>query len=375
MDVVGELVMGGGWRVLGGGWECFNSYQLFDATSDELSTQEQPISVQSAPLATRPMARAERDESNPKRTTKMLPTCTQDAQCDPLTTKGYTQHSNNTSRTNPNTQEFVRTTSKSLKNAQTCNVPSINEDNNEFVWMQLSVRRAVEAGARHNRDHTRTAVDAAVPVGGCVEMVQAASQDRTNEQTAEQNINMPVSQCVQQRVVTDTVVAQIVDIRTQCKSMQCTSAAVRNGKAAVAAHSLARARSRMAARAMKKTKNQLASLKVNAGTARRRDTRRRSARAASQPVSTRSQPQAPRSLPRIRAVHQVRFVPMASTIPMQQIVPVYFPSPVGSQASQQTETWYVRTSPADSHARRVGRRRIRSVAFWIWLDILPNQLR
>ena len=32
---------------------------------------------------------------------------------------------------------------------------------------------------------------------------------------------------------------------------------------------------------------------------------------------------------------------MASTIPMQQIVPVYFPSPVCSQSSQQTETWFI----------------------------------
>ena len=32
---------------------------------------------------------------------------------------------------------------------------------------------------------------------------------------------------------------------------------------------------------------------------------------------------------------------MASTIPMQRMAPVYFPSPVGSQASQQTETWLI----------------------------------
>ena len=32
---------------------------------------------------------------------------------------------------------------------------------------------------------------------------------------------------------------------------------------------------------------------------------------------------------------------MASTIPMQQILSVYFPSPVGSQAPQQTETWFI----------------------------------
>ena len=33
---------------------------------------------------------------------------------------------------------------------------------------------------------------------------------------------------------------------------------------------------------------------------------------------------------------------VASTIPMQQIVPVYFPSPVGSQAPHQTETWLIK---------------------------------
>ena len=32
---------------------------------------------------------------------------------------------------------------------------------------------------------------------------------------------------------------------------------------------------------------------------------------------------------------------MASTIPLQQMVPVYFPCPDGSQTSQATETWYI----------------------------------
>ena len=32
---------------------------------------------------------------------------------------------------------------------------------------------------------------------------------------------------------------------------------------------------------------------------------------------------------------------MASTIPMHQMVPVYFPCPFGSQPSQQTETWFI----------------------------------
>ena len=32
---------------------------------------------------------------------------------------------------------------------------------------------------------------------------------------------------------------------------------------------------------------------------------------------------------------------LASTIPMQQMLPVYFPRPDGSQTSQPTETWYI----------------------------------
>ena len=39
---------------------------------------------------------------------------------------------------------------------------------------------------------------------------------------------------------------------------------------------------------------------------------------------------------------QASYAPsLASTIQMQQMVPVYFPNPVGSQASQQTETWCI----------------------------------
>ena len=32
---------------------------------------------------------------------------------------------------------------------------------------------------------------------------------------------------------------------------------------------------------------------------------------------------------------------LASTIPLQQMVPVYFPRPDGSQTSQPMETWYI----------------------------------
>ena len=67
---------------------------------------------------------------------------------------------------------------------------------------------------------------------------------------------------------------------------------------------------------------------------------------------------------------------MASTIPTQQMVPVYFPNYVGSQAFQQTETWFINiTGPENSHGCKLGRSVIRFVGFWILLDILPNQLR
>ena len=74
-------------------------------------------------------------------------------------------------------------------------------------------------------------------------------------------------------------------IRMQCKSMQCMSTLLRNGKAAAAAHGqtkakvarAAKASLRREARARRKMRNRPASLKVNAGTARRRDTRKRSA--------------------------------------------------------------------------------------------------
>ena len=60
---------------------------------------------------------------------------------------------------------------------------------------------------------------------------------------------------------------------------------------------------------------------------------------------------------------------LASTIPMLQMVPVYSPNTAGSQASQQTETWFINMIvPA-----QLGRSRIRVVGFWLRLDVLPNQ--
>ena len=68
---------------------------------------------------------------------------------------------------------------------------------------------------------------------------------------------------------------------------------------------------------------------------------------------------------------QATYAPsMASTIPLQQMVPVYLPCPNGSQTS---ETWFINmTSPENSHGCKLGRSRMRVVGFWIWLDILPN---
>ena len=71
----------------------------------------------------------------------------------------------------------------------------------------------------------------------------------------------------------------------QCKLMQCVLTSNRNGKAVAAAHGQTRAKVAMAAkasprreaRARTKMRNRPASFKVNAGIARRRDTRKRSA--------------------------------------------------------------------------------------------------
>ena len=64
---------------------------------------------------------------------------------------------------------------------------------------------------------------------------------------------------------------------------------------------------------------------------------------------------------------------MASTVPLQQMVPVYSPCPDGSQTSQPTENQHDRTGPEDSHGCKLGRSRIRVVGFWLRLHVLPYQ--
>ena len=75
---------------------------------------------------------------------------------------------------------------------------------------------------------------------------------------------------------------------------------------------------------------------------------------------------------------QASYAPsMASTIPLQQMVPVYFTSPAGSQTSSPTDTWvhqHYRTGPEDPHGCKLGRSRIRIVGFWMRVDVLPTQL-
>ena len=59
---------------------------------------------------------------------------------------------------------------------------------------------------------------------------------------------------------------------------------------------------------------------------------------------------------------------MASTIPLQQVVPVYFPCPDG-QSDVSTDGDVVhqhdRTGPEDSHGCKLGWSRIRVFGFWI----------
>ena len=68
---------------------------------------------------------------------------------------------------------------------------------------------------------------------------------------------------------------------------------------------------------------------------------------------------------------------IASTIPLQQMVPVCFQCPDGCQTSQPTETWYINMIvPAQkTHGCKLGRSRIRVVGFWLRLDVLLNQIR
>ena len=75
---------------------------------------------------------------------------------------------------------------------------------------------------------------------------------------------------------------------------------------------------------------------------------------------------------------QASYAPsMASTIPLQQVVPVYLPCPDGSQTSQPTETWFINmiVVAQKTHGCKLGRSRTRIVGFWLRLDVLPNQLR
>ena len=67
---------------------------------------------------------------------------------------------------------------------------------------QLSVRMAVAAVVHHSGGRTTTEVDAAVQVGGCVEMLQVMSQERIKEHT----VDGPLPQ-----IVTGTVVEQTGD--------------------------------------------------------------------------------------------------------------------------------------------------------------------
>ena len=63
---------------------------------------------------------------------------------------------------------------------------------------------------------------------------------------------------------------------------------------------------------------------------------------------------------------------MASTIPLQQMVPVYFPCP--ASACRTLVHQHDRAGPEDSYGCKLGRSRIRVTGFWIRLDILSNQL-
>ena len=72
---------------------------------------------------------------------------------------------------------------------------------------------------------------------------------------------------------------------------------------------------------------------------------------------------------------QASYAPsMASTIPSAADGPGALPESHWQSALRNLVHQHDRTSPEDSHGCKLGRSRIRVVGFWIWLDILPNQL-
>ena len=101
----------------------------------------------------------------------------------------------------------------------------------------------------------------------------------------------------------------------------------------------AKASPRREARARKEERRRSASLKVNAGTARRRGT------IAAGKCDKSGNPIGVNSLSAAGATQAFAAselcASMASTIPLQQTVPVYFQCPDGSHTYQPTETWYI----------------------------------
>ena len=159
--------------------------------------------------------------------------------------------------------------------------------------------------------------------------------------------------------------------------MQCMLMLIRSGKAAVAAHGqtkakAARASARREARARRKMRNGSAGLKVNAGKKRHKkaECRKMKADLAADKCDKNGKPTGVNSLTATGATQPsspASHAPSpASIIQVQQMVPVYFPTPVGSQAFQQTETCFINMivlAQKNSHGCKLGWSRIRVVGF------------
>ena len=116
------------------------------------------------------------------------------------------------------------------------------------------------------------------------------------------------------------------------------------------AQTRAQASPRREARARKEERKRPPSLMVNAGTARRgrhkkSDCRKMRSDIAAGKCDKSGNPIGVNALTAVGATQpspQACYAPsMTSTIPLQQMVPVYFRCPVGSQTSQPTETWFI----------------------------------
>ena len=169
----------------------------------------------------------------------------------------------------------------------------------------------------------------------------------------------------------------------QCKSMQCMSTSVRNGKAAVVLHvqtkakvaRAAKASSRREARARRSVRNRSASLNVNAGTARRKGHKKAECRKMKADLDAgkcdkHGKPTCVKSLTATGATQPSPASELCAEPgehhPAAADGPSALPESRWQSALRNLVHQHDRAGPVDSHGCKLGRSRIRVVGFWIW---------